>query len=142
MRRRIFVGSSTEDLRLANALLRNLVNCGHTVTVWSQGTFSIGRTVFDSLLAALEKVDAAVFVFAPNDQGRTSIHLRCVLCDQPRDERSESSPDSTCRSWGGSALRVARGRRGVGRHVSDGRRPAAVTAPRDKRGSWEQLGPP
>jgi Predicted nucleotide-binding protein containing TIR-like domain len=62
MRRRIFVGSSTEDLRLANAHQRNLVNCGHTVTVWNQGTFSIGRTVFDSLLAALEKVDAAVFV--------------------------------------------------------------------------------
>lgn len=67
MRHRIFVGSSTENVRLAESVQRNLVRAGHLVKVWDQGIFSIGKTAFDALLVALDKYDAAVFVFAPND---------------------------------------------------------------------------
>jgi hypothetical protein len=67
MRHRIFVGSSSEEVVLANAIQKNLVNSGHTVKVWNQGIFTIGKNAFESLLQALDKFDAAVFVFAPND---------------------------------------------------------------------------
>jgi CAP12/Pycsar effector protein, TIR domain/Thoeris protein ThsA, Macro domain len=67
MRHRIFVGSSKEELKLATAIQRNLVQYGHTVKVWNQGVFSIGKAPLEALIAALDKFDAAVFVFAPND---------------------------------------------------------------------------
>ncbi len=67
MRHRIFVGGSSEELPAARAIRDNLVRNGHLVKLWNQGVFSIGKTAFESLLAALDKVDAAVFVFAPND---------------------------------------------------------------------------
>jgi hypothetical protein len=64
MRHRIFVGGSSEELPAAKAIRDNLVQSGHVVKLWNQGIFSIGKTAFESLLTALEKVDAAVFVFA------------------------------------------------------------------------------
>src|SRR5438094_4417035 len=67
MPHRIFVGSSKEELKLANAIQKNLVQHGHTVKVWNQGIFSIGKAPLEALIAALDKFDAAVFVFAPND---------------------------------------------------------------------------
>lgn len=67
MRHRIFVGGSSEELPIARALRDNLVQCGHDVRLWNQGIFAIGKTAFESLLAALDEVDSAVFVFAPND---------------------------------------------------------------------------
>lgn len=67
MRHRIFVGSSKEELRIANAIQRNLVDHGHVVKVWNQGIFGIGKAPLEALIAALDKFDAAVFVFAPND---------------------------------------------------------------------------
>ena len=44
MRHRVFVGSSTEDLTLAEAVQRSLVSHGHTVKVWNQGLFGIGKS--------------------------------------------------------------------------------------------------
>jgi Predicted nucleotide-binding protein containing TIR-like domain/Domain of unknown function (DUF6430) len=67
MRHRIFVGSSKEELTLANAIQKNLAQYGHTVKVWNQGIFSLGKAPLEALIAALDKFDAAVFVFAPND---------------------------------------------------------------------------
>jgi hypothetical protein len=67
MRHRIFVGSSTESVVPARAIQHNLGARGHVVKVWDQGIFSIGRTAFETLLAALDDFDAALFVFAPDD---------------------------------------------------------------------------
>ena len=67
MRHRIFIGSSKEELRVANAIQRNLVEYGHIVKVWNQGVFSPGKAPLETLIGALDKFDAAVFVFAPND---------------------------------------------------------------------------
>jgi predicted nucleotide-binding protein len=67
MRHRIFVGSSTEDLTLANAIQLNLSRQGHTVKVWDQGVFAVGKNILEGLIHALDDYDAAVFVFAPND---------------------------------------------------------------------------
>ena len=67
MRHRIFVGSSSEALALADGIQCNLVKRGHRVKVWNQGVFVVQKTALDSLLEALESCDAAVFVFAPDD---------------------------------------------------------------------------
>ena len=67
MRHRIFIGSSNEDLTLANAIQRNLVQSGNTAKVWNQGIFSAGNVALDALLRALDNFDAAVFVFSPRD---------------------------------------------------------------------------
>jgi hypothetical protein len=67
MRHRIFVGSSSEALALADGIQSNLVQRGHRVKVWNQGVFLVQKTALDSLLEALESCDAAVFVFAPDD---------------------------------------------------------------------------
>jgi predicted nucleotide-binding protein with TIR-like domain len=67
MRHRVFIGGSSEELPAARAIRDNLSRRGHTVKLWNQGVFSIGKTAFESLLAALEQFDAAVFVFAPSD---------------------------------------------------------------------------
>lgn len=67
MRHKIFVGSASEELTAARAIRENLEECGHDVDLWSEGVFSIGKTALESLLAALGRSDAAVFVFAPSD---------------------------------------------------------------------------
>ena len=52
MRHRIFVGSSTEDLTLANAIQLNLSRQGHTVKVWDQGVFAVGKNILEGLIHA------------------------------------------------------------------------------------------
>jgi O-acetyl-ADP-ribose deacetylase (regulator of RNase III) len=66
MRPRIFVGSSSEALRIARAVEAELAD-EFEVTVWRQGTFKLNRTALDSLLADLDAFDAGVFVLRPDD---------------------------------------------------------------------------
>lgn len=66
MRHTIFVGGSTENIVVAQAIEENLKLYGHIVQCWPN-VFSIMKNAFDSLLDSLSKVDAAVFVFAPDD---------------------------------------------------------------------------
>lgn len=49
MRHRIFVGSSKEQLHIANAIQRNLAQQGHVVKVWNQGIFGIGKAPLEVL---------------------------------------------------------------------------------------------
>ena len=64
---RIFVGGPSEEMRAAEAIRDNLAQRGHSVKLWNKGVFPVGKSAFESLLDALDEVDAAVFVFAPND---------------------------------------------------------------------------
>lgn len=69
MKPRLFIGSSSESLYLANALHANLDNDA-LVTVWDQGIFELSKVTLESLIDALDKFDAAVFIFSPDDTAR------------------------------------------------------------------------
>ena len=62
----VFVASSTESLRFAEAIQQNL-EPDLEVTVWKQGIFSANRATIDSLLSELGKFDLAIFIFSADD---------------------------------------------------------------------------
>src|SRR5262245_43124174 len=66
MRPRLFIGSSTESLKIAYAAQENLERAAE-VTVWNQGVFELSNYTLDSLVKALEATDFGLFVFAPDD---------------------------------------------------------------------------
>ncbi len=66
---RLFVGSSKESLDLAYAAQENLDDVAE-VTVWTQGVFDLARYNLEALLAALDRCDYGLFIFAPDDVTR------------------------------------------------------------------------
>ncbi|MBD1211047.1 MAG: nucleotide-binding protein [Ignavibacteria bacterium] len=63
---RIFIGSSTEGLRIAEALQINLDRDAE-VTIWTQNSFQLSSTVIQGLLEAINNFDFAIFVFSEDD---------------------------------------------------------------------------
>ena len=66
MKPKIFIGSSTEGLPIANAIQQDLDHFADC-TVWTQGVFGLSRHPIDSLLDAVRKNDFSVFVFSLDD---------------------------------------------------------------------------
>ena len=66
MKKRIFIGSSTESISVAYALQQNLER-EFECTVWSQGIFTLSSTTIDSLNKTLNNLDYAIFVFNADD---------------------------------------------------------------------------
>jgi hypothetical protein len=66
MKPRLFIGSSTESLEIANAVQANLDHDA-TITIWNQGVFNLSSETLNDLLNALDKFDFAIFIFKPND---------------------------------------------------------------------------
>jgi len=67
-RARIFIGSSSEGLRIANKL-QELLSNNFSVIVWDQGTvFGLGSSTLEALEAAVLEFKYAVFVFTPDDE--------------------------------------------------------------------------
>lgn len=66
MKPRVFIGSSSERLELAYAIQANLDHDADT-TVWAQDVFKLSQSSLDSLIAAVNKSDFAIFVFYPDD---------------------------------------------------------------------------
>jgi len=62
---RVFIASSEESVRIAQAVQSNLADL--EVTVWSQGLFRLSTSGLDALLETLSRFDFAVFVFMPED---------------------------------------------------------------------------
>ena len=76
----LFVGSSTEGLRIAKAL-QVLLDHACEVTIWSQGVFGLGQGTLESLVLALDEYDFAVLVLAADDL----VTSRDALSAAPRD---------------------------------------------------------
>jgi Predicted nucleotide-binding protein containing TIR-like domain len=66
MKPRVFIGSSSEALPIANALQINLDHDAYA-TVWNQNVFKPGNTALESLINRVDKTDFALFVFAEDD---------------------------------------------------------------------------
>ena len=62
----LFVGSSSEGLRVAKAL-QVLLDDSCEVTIWSQGLFGLSQGTLESLVGALDDFDFAVLVLSPDD---------------------------------------------------------------------------
>jgi hypothetical protein len=67
MKPRVFIGSSSEHKHLAAAIQANLQDDQHTPTIWDQGIFELSKSALESLVAALDRSDGAVFVLAADD---------------------------------------------------------------------------
>lgn len=65
---RIFIGSSSEGLVVANKL-QELLSSNFLVVVWNQGTvFGLGTSTLEALEAAVLSFEFAIFIFTPDDQ--------------------------------------------------------------------------
>ena len=80
-RPRIFVGSSSEGLDVANKLQEFLTG-EFSVVVWDQGTvFGLGDSTLEALEAAVLEFHFAVFVFTPDDELHTRGETKPVARD-------------------------------------------------------------
>lgn len=79
---KIFIGSSKESLGLAKKVAMIVETVGHTPIMWnSTGVFLPGNTIIESLENIADSVDAAIFIFSPDDK----VWYRNGVFDQPRD---------------------------------------------------------
>ena len=73
MKPRVFIGSSSEGLEVADAL-QELLEPLSEATVWTQDVFKPSRTTIESLALAVRKYDFAVLVMSPDDLVRKRSH--------------------------------------------------------------------
>ncbi|MEN9866536.1 MAG: hypothetical protein RL748_2126 [Pseudomonadota bacterium] len=62
----LFVGSSSEGLKIAKAI-QVLLDHSCEVTIWSQGIFGLSEGTLESLVSAMDDFDFAVLVLTPDD---------------------------------------------------------------------------
>ncbi|WP_166442193.1 nucleotide-binding protein [Nakamurella flava] len=67
---KVFIASSTEGLRVANAI-KNGLEYGFESTIWTQGVFDPGSYVLEQLIAQTKQKDFAIFVVDADDVTRS-----------------------------------------------------------------------
>ncbi len=80
MRPRVFIGSSTEGLKIAETI-QLLLDRYCEATIWSQGVFGLSSGTLESLVLALDNFDFAILVLTPDDM----INSRGQENQSPRD---------------------------------------------------------
>lgn len=80
MKPRVFIGSSVEGLKIANAIQAQLDYTCET-TVWKDGIFMLSKGTLESLEKVLDDVEYGIFVFSPDDV----LKIRDVERDSIRD---------------------------------------------------------
>jgi len=80
-RMRMFIGSSTETLQIANAIQAGLAHDAVIVTVWTNEVFGPSKFFLESLEDATNNADFAVLVVGPDDK----VTSRGEDLDAPRD---------------------------------------------------------
>lgn len=78
---RVFVGSSSESLTVANAIKMNLPAREVVATVWNDGVFGATGHPLEDLECQIKAADFGVLVVAPDDR----IEIRGRMHDAPRD---------------------------------------------------------
>lgn len=63
---RVFIGSSSEGLEVAESIQKSLAQHADPV-LWNQGVFRLTGSTLDSLIKATDEFDFGVFVFTPDD---------------------------------------------------------------------------
>lgn len=63
---KLFIGSSTEAIEIANAIQKNLEDDA-SVTVWTENVFKLSSTILDDLITASDEFNFGIFVFNPDD---------------------------------------------------------------------------
>jgi hypothetical protein len=76
----VFIGSSTEGLKIAKTI-QLLLDETCEATIWSQGVFGLTQGTLESLVAALDQFDFAILVLTPDDL----ISSRTEEMPSPRD---------------------------------------------------------
>lgn len=66
MKPSLFIGSSTEGLRIAQQVQFELRHIAES-KVWDQGVFGLGWTTIESLMTELDRHDFAILVLSPDD---------------------------------------------------------------------------
>ena len=80
-RPRVFIGSSSEGLEIANKL-QELLARDFSAIVWNQGTvFGLGSSTLEALEAAVLEYNHGVFVFTADDQLSTRGEVKSVARD-------------------------------------------------------------
>lgn len=80
LRPSVFIGSSTEGLKIAKAL-QVLLDHACEVVIWSQGVFGLGQGTLESLVHALDQFDFAILVLTADDL----VTSRDMSMSAPRD---------------------------------------------------------
>jgi hypothetical protein len=76
----LFIASSVEGLRIADAINANLEHDAHC-TLWRNGTFKLSSQTVDDLVKKSSAIDFAVFAFTPDDVTTIRDHEQAVARD-------------------------------------------------------------
>jgi hypothetical protein len=86
-RPRIFIGSSTLNLKVARALADCLEDCDFRPLVWDEGLLQQNKSIFDGLLHLSKEVEFAVFIWEASDvtitDGPLFLRLATMCCLKP-----------------------------------------------------------
>ena len=77
----VFIGSSSQQTRIMNAIARELKSAGVKVRKWTKGVFGLSATTIESLENTIGSSDFAIIIFSADD----TLDQRKVVKKSPRD---------------------------------------------------------